>query len=1075
MFLKDELLFTYKNGVYQAVDDRVVKAQVAETLTPFNSRKFYVSEVVDALKNKFSNPGWLKKLKPTNYLNLKNGLLDYKNRKLHKHSPDYLSHHRINASYNPKATCPNFLKFLDQVFKSDQTVITVIQEIFGYCLTPETYLQKAFFFKGPGGDGKSVLVSVFELLLEGHVSHVQLESLENNRFAGADLSNKLLNISSELAADRHFNIEIFKQLTGEDPVKAERKFKDAFDFTPVAKHIITCNHLPFTYDLSDAFFRRIDVIPFKVQFKTKAELNRLTTEERKNCLQRVTKFELLTRMSGELDGILNFALEGLRRLTKQKELSSSPAIEFENQALMIRSQSVKTFIEERTVKTGKIKLKELYDAYTEYCTNFDIPPVKKRKFSDALRDLAFEVATGTGNYKWVEPLSLKHPENQPESPKLVSKVRFPFTLRSFEEEKVCSTTYNKSKEVPNLPNYSYQNPKHPKEYHLVDTPVKLAKLVQKLGRAKLLAVDTETTSKEPMLAELVGISFAVNPDEAFYVPVRAPDQEEIFSGSDEDPLTIVREALNPVLANGDIRKCGHHFKYDWVVLNNHGFIVQGFSFDTMIAEHLLRGGLHRRGELKLDALSENYLGYVPVSYEELVGKGKKAVTIDRAPLDEVCGYACEDADVTLQLAQLIKPKLESTELLKYHDKIEIPTAETLVEMELNGIFVDQERLGKIKQMLAAQVPGLKKEIFNLAGEKFNINSSQQLGEILFDRLELPVVKYTEKGARSTNCEVLEKLAMQHPLPKAVLKLRKKEKLVTYSEALLEKVNPKTGRVHPEFNQTVAATGRLSTSKPNFQSLPKTAGPSVNLRGVIRSEFPGGKIISADYSQIEVRVMAELAEETTLIKALKGGEDIHTTVAAGMFGPEFENASKIEKKEMRSKAKIATFGIMYGGGPKNLADIFGLTMGEAKEFISRYFERFPGVNLYNKNSISFAKKEGFIKTSLGRQRTLSGIYSSEFKEEKSAERKAINTPIQGTAAEIIKLAMVRVLQELKCRNLKTKMILQIHDELVFDAPLEEVEEVMGFVETEMIAAGGVVLKEVPCVVTAEVADSWAEAH
>ena len=1075
-FLKEEQLFWYQNGVYQATEDGNVKNKIAECLAPYNSRGYLTREVIDALKSKLSDPAWVRNLEQTDYLNLQNGLLDYETLTLHKHSPKYHSSYRINSKYDSKATCPEFMKFLVQIFRGDQSLITVVQEFMGYCLTPETYLQKVLFFKGPGSDGKSVLCSVFELLLEGHVSHVQRESLETNRFAAADLSNKLLNVSSELTAHRHFNIEIFKQLTGEDTVKAERKFKDAFDFIPVAKHIITCNHLPFTYDLSDAFFRRIDVVPFKVQFKTKAELTNLSEEDRKNCCERIPKLILMKMLAKERDGILNFALEGLRRLKKQQELSYSPAIENENTALRIRSQSVKIFIDEKTEKKGKTKLKELYGAYEKYCSIYDVPVVKYQKFGAALRDQAYEVDTGTGNYTYVDPIRLKKYVKQPKSSKIVSKVRQPFTLSNTERgKKKGSTKNNKSEKVPNLPNYSYQNPEHPKKYQLVDTPVKLTRLVQKLEKAKLIAVDTETTSKEPMLAELVGIRFAVDPDEAFYVPVQAPDQGKLIAGFGGDPLLIVRKALNPVLANGKILKCGHNFKYDWVVLRNHGFNVKGFSFDTMIAEHLLLGGAQGKGDLKMDTLSSKYLNYLPISIKDLIGEGKETRTMDNVQLEEVCPYACEDADITLQLTEFLKPRLDDADLLKYHNKIEIPIVETLVEMELNGVFVDQERLEKIKQALAAQIPVLKHDIYDLAGVEFNVNSSQQLSEILFDRLKLPVVKPTEKGARSTNCEVLEKLALQHPLPKAVLKLRKKEKLVTYSEALLEKVNPKTGRVHPEFNQTVAATGRLSTSKPNFQSLPKTAGPSVNLRGVIRSEFPGGKIISADYSQIEVRVMAELAEETTLIKALKGGEDIHTTVAAGMFGPEFENASKIEKKEMRSKAKIATFGIMYGGGPKNLADIFGLTMGEAKEFISRYFERFPGVNLYNKNSISFAKKEGFIKTSLGRQRTLSGIYSSEFKEEKSAERKAINTPIQGTAAEIIKLAMVRVLQELKCRNLKTKMILQIHDELVFDAPLEEVEEVMGFVETEMIAAGGVVLKEVPCVVTAEVADSWAEAH
>lgn len=621
------------------------------------------------------------------------------------------------------------------------------------------------------------------------------------------------------------------------------------------------------------------------------------------------------------------------------------------------------------------------------------------------------------------------------------------------------------------------------EYRCITTTKELDELCAKLTKSKLFVFDTETTSPDALQANLVGLAFALKEREAFYIPVQADGSDRTSDENDDDlfshsnpepqttnhtssalPLKTVLDKIKPILENPKIKKVGQNIKYDMLVMKSHGVEVEGVEFDTMVASYVLRAD----GQHGLDAMAMEYLSYKMVSFEELVGKGKLQKHITEVPLETIANYSAEDADMTLRIYNLQLAKLKKLEQLKLCDDVEFPLLPVLARMEAAGIALDVPYLAAMSKDLERQIDNLVREIYKGAGDKFNINSTQQLGEILFNRLKLPTVRKTKTGF-STDVNVLEALRGQHPIIEKMLDYRQLTKLKsTYVDALPSLINPKTGRLHTSFNQTVALTGRLSSADPNLQNIPIRT----ELGRAIRKAFiPGNKknlIMSADYSQIELRVMAHVSGDEGMMEAFLNKEDIHTSTAAKVFGVKQEEITR----DMRRKAKEVNFGIMYGIGPFGLANRLEISQGEAKEIIQRYFQRFPKVKQYINDTIDSARRKGYVTTLLGRRRYLPDLKSANKTVQANAERQAINMPIQGTAADMIKLAMIGIDEELKMQNAKCKMLLQVHDELVFEAPKDEVEWMKKVVIKKMQNA----LKlNVPIEVEVGTGMNWLEAH
>ena len=635
-------------------------------------------------------------------------------------------------------------------------------------------------------------------------------------------------------------------------------------------------------------------------------------------------------------------------------------------------------------------------------------------------------------------------------------------------------------DVPELPQtqkltHSIQSDKH--TYQLVQTKKDFDALVARLKKAKMLVFDTETTSTDPMKAELVGLSFAIAEREAFYVPVSI----EAKDGSDKNlfgeetgsasksattrlTLSHILQKLKPILEDEKIGKSGQNTKYDIVVLANHGIQVRGIGFDTMVASYLVR----ESGQHSLDALASEYLGYKMISYDELTGTGKERKELRSIPVEQVSDYSCEDADMTLRLAAILRQSLEKQGMISLAHDIEFPLISVLARMEQAGVAIDVDFLHEMSKDLERTLDNLTGEIHRNAGEEFNINSTQQLSEILFKKLKLAPVRKTKTGF-STDVGVLETLRNQHPIVDQMLEYRQLSKLrSTYVDALPTLINQKTGRVHTSFNQTVAATGRLSSSDPNFQNIPIRTEIGRSIRRAFIPRTKGNLILSADYSQIELRMMAHVCGDQGLREAFLNGEDIHATTAAKVFGVELKDVSK----EMRRKAKEVNFGIMYGIGPFGLSRRLDISQGEAKEIIGRYFERFPNVKEYIDSTIKQAQTDGYVSTLLGRRRYLPELRSRNHNLRSNAERQAINMPIQGSSADMIKAAMVSIDRIFLEERLSSHMILQVHDELVFDIPRDEEESVKKIVTREMKEA----LKlSVPVEVEIGVGKNWLEAH
>ncbi len=615
-------------------------------------------------------------------------------------------------------------------------------------------------------------------------------------------------------------------------------------------------------------------------------------------------------------------------------------------------------------------------------------------------------------------------------------------------------------EFPSLLKYVVQEDAREADYQTILDETAFQNVVTVLRTSKEFCFDTETTSLSPMQAELVGISFAVEPYQAFYIPLG----HAYLGAPSQLGLEHVLKQLKPIFENAAIPKIGQNIKYDVLVLGHYGIEVQGISFDTMIASYLLNPGKTSHG---LDALALEYLNHKTITYHEVTGAGKKQIGFHEVEIPAATRYSGEDADITLRLKLKLAPLLQEQNLGPLFRDMEMPLMKVLAEMERVGVKIDAAFLGTMSKKLARNIATAEKTIYELAGEAFNINSTKQLAEILFVKLGLTPVKRTKTGF-STNVDVLEELAHVHSLPAEILSYRSLAKLKsTYVDALPAMINPRTGRLHTSLNQTVAATGRLSSSDPNLQNIPIRTELGREIRKAFIAE-PGNSLLSADYSQVELRILAHLSGDDALIRTFIANEDAHTRTAAEIFGLSAEEITP----EMRRKAKAVNFGVIYGISAFGLAQDIGVSNAEAKRYIDSYFARYPGVREFLDRTIEQAKTTGFVTTLFERRRFIPELSSSVASVRNFGERMAVNTPIQGTAADLIKIAMIRISEKLASKGMASKMILQVHDELVFELPDSELEVMKQFVKEEM---EGVVKLSVPILVDLGVGKNWDEAH
>ncbi len=610
--------------------------------------------------------------------------------------------------------------------------------------------------------------------------------------------------------------------------------------------------------------------------------------------------------------------------------------------------------------------------------------------------------------------------------------------------------------------YARQDPSAERDYGAIMDREALDALVHLLEQSKRFSLDTETTAQDPMQARLVGLSFSLKPGQAWYIPVG-----HTYPGAPEQlSPRLALDRLQAVLNDPEIEKIGQNIKYDWTVLRRHGADLRGVAFDTMVASYLINPGKRAHG---LDQIALDYLGHKTISYKEVTGTGSNAVTFDQVPLEKAVPYACEDADITLAAYQVFAPLLQEHGLTNLMQTVEMPLLPVLLEMEMTGVCVNAAKLSELSQSFAAQLTVLERQIHELAGEAFNINSSQQLGRILFETLDLPVQKKTKKKTGySTDVAVLTSLAHSHELPALVLRHRTLAKLKsTYTDALLELIHPQTGRIHTSFNQTVAATGRLSSSDPNLQNIPIRTEEGREIRKAFVPR-DGWHFISADYSQIELRILAHCSEDPILIQAFKNDEDIHTRTATEVF----QIFPQMIDDQLRRQAKAINFGIIYGMSAFGLARDLAISNRMAQTYIDHYFSRYRGVKAFIDRTIAAAHDTRQTSTLLGRIRQLADIASPNRSLRQFAERMAINTPIQGSAADLIKLAMINVDRALKQNGMQTAMLLSVHDEIIFEAPPQELEEAKSIIREEMERVWDLA---VPLKVNIACGDNWAEAH
>ena len=597
-------------------------------------------------------------------------------------------------------------------------------------------------------------------------------------------------------------------------------------------------------------------------------------------------------------------------------------------------------------------------------------------------------------------------------------------------------------------------------YETLLTEADLNRWVEKLKQAKLFALDTETDNLDYMAANLVGISFALENGEAAYLPL----QLDYLGAPKTLEKTTALSLLKPVLENPAIQKVGQNFKYDLTIFARNGIDVQGVAFDTMLESYVLNS----TGRHNMDDLAKRYLGHQTISFEEIAGKGKNQLTFNQIPLEQAAEYAAEDADVTMKLQQVLWEKLSKEPTLeKLFKEMELPLLGVLSRMERRGVLIDSDALFLQSNEIANRLSELEEQAYALAGQPFNLASTKQLQEILFDKLGLPVIQKTPKGAPSTNEEVLEELAFSHELPKVLVEHRGLSKLKsTYTDKLPQMVNPQTGRVHTSYHQAVTATGRLSSSDPNLQNIPirNEEGRRIRQAFIAREGFT---VVAADYSQIELRIMAHLSQDQGLINAFTQGKDIHRSTAAEIFGVALDEVTS----EQRRNAKAINFGLIYGMSAFGLSRQLGIGRADAQSYMDLYFKRYPGVQTFMHDIREKAKAQGYVETLFGRRLYLPDINSSNGMRRKAAERVAINAPMQGTAADIIKRAMIQL--DLKLQNdPDIEMIMQVHDELVFEVRSEKVAFYSELIKTQMESAADLV---VPLIVDVGQGTNWDEAH
>ncbi len=594
------------------------------------------------------------------------------------------------------------------------------------------------------------------------------------------------------------------------------------------------------------------------------------------------------------------------------------------------------------------------------------------------------------------------------------------------------------------------------DYQLIDTAKKYEKFIGRLKKEKLFAVDTETTAMSAMRADLVGISICFSAREAFYLPVKAP------LGTVHLNLSEVKKTLGPILADSKVKKVGQNIKYDLLVLRNAGMPVKGVYFDTMVASYCLDP---LRRSHSLDSMALDFLNYECVPISALIGKGRNQLSFDMVDTEAACKYSAEDADITFRLYEYLKERLDKQpELKKLFEEVEMPLVEVLAEMEFNGVSLDTSLLKKMSSRLEEEVNNLAEQIYAEAGSVFNIDSPKQLAEILFDSLGLKSVRVGKAG-RSTDASVLEQLSEQHPIADLMLQYRQLSKLRnTYVDKLGTLINPRTNKVHASFNQTVTATGRLSSSDPNLQNIPIRTELGKQIRAAFVPAKKGDCILSADYSQIELRLLAHFSGDEALLRAFAEDQDIHRFVASQIFGVPIEEVTS----EMRSRCKAVNFGIIYGQGPFGLSRTIGISHAEARKFIDDYFARYSSIKDFMEGILIKSRKSGYAETILNRRRKILNLNNKNSNKRSQAERLAINTTIQGSAADLIKVAMINIHRKIEKENLPVKLTLQIHDELVFELPSREVKKHAEWISDEMTSA---IELSVPLNVDVSYGSSW----
>ena len=600
-----------------------------------------------------------------------------------------------------------------------------------------------------------------------------------------------------------------------------------------------------------------------------------------------------------------------------------------------------------------------------------------------------------------------------------------------------------------------------RQYETLLTTAQLDSWLAKLASAPLICFDSETTSLDPMTAKIVGLSFSVEAGSAAYLPL----MHDYFDAPVQLNFAECLAKIKPILENPAIKKVGQNLKYDQHVLANHGIAINGIAHDTLLQSYVFES--HKSHGM--DALSERHLGFKPISFEEVAGKGAKQVTFNQVTVETAAEYAAEDADITLQLHQAMYPQVAADSKLDYiYSHIEMPSSQALFNIERNGVLIDRAMLASQSNEIGNKLIALENQAYELAGQPFNLASPKQLQEILFDKLGIKPTKKTPSGAPSTDEDVLQELALDHPLPKVLLEYRGLAKLKsTYTDKLPRMINASTGRVHTSYNQAVAITGRLASSDPNLQNIPVRSAEGRRIREAFIAPA-GSVIVSADYSQIELRIMAHLSQDAGMLKAFANNEDIHRHTAAEIFGVELTAVDS----EQRRYAKVINFGLIYGMSAFGLAQNLNIDRASAQSYIERYFARYPGVRDYMQSTRDMAKQRGFVETYFGRRLWVPEINSPNGMRRAGAERAAINAPMQGTAADLIKLAMIAVDQWLGEAKLQTKLIMQVHDELVLEVPEAELPVVQAKL-TELMQ--GVAQLSVPLLVEVGVGKNWESAH